>query len=352
MKHPNVYYKYQTAMKWYAKGKYVQAIPIIEDLISHYKGTDTAENLYYMLAEGYYKNEEYLISAYHFKNYSDLYANKSRAEDALFYSALCYYHESPRFSLDQTETYNAITNLQIFINQYPNSKRLDTCNFYMSQLRRKLEIKAFEAAKLYYRTMNYKAATVSLRLVLKEFPDIAEREEIAYMAMLSNYYFADKSIYSKQPERYLLANEGATLFEAEYGQSEKLKNVPLLYEKGHYRSIKSAYQWAQNTSGFKKIDAYELAIRNYNENASFLKEEKNKVNALAYLHKSYTGLIKTNFYIAEELKDPGTNIEYYRACIDAYNRYLSAYPTMVTKELENIFLQSTEIINKLNNTPL
>lgn len=352
MKNPNVYYKYRTAKQWYAKGRYVQTIPIIEDLISHYKGTDTAEQLYYLLAEGYYRNEEYLIAAYHFKTYNDLYPNGDKAEDALFYNALCYFNESPKPSLDQTETANAISNLQLFINQYPNSKKIDTCNQFMAMLRRKLELKAYEAAKLYYHTQNYKAAEVSLRLVLKEYPDIAEREEIAYMAMLSNYFYADKSIFSKQPERYLAANEATALFESEFKNSDKLKEIPLLLEKGYFKSIQTAYNWAQSTSGDKRIEAFELAIKNYQEYASLLKETKNKEQALNLLNKSYQGIIKTNFYLAEELKENGASALRYNACVEAYKNYINAFPTKVTKDLEEIYLQALEKLNKLNNTPL
>lgn len=352
MKHPNVHYRYNMAMKWYAKKKYIQAIPLIEELISHYKGTDTAESLYFLLAEGYYKNEEYLVAAYHFKNYADLYSNKPRAEDALFYNALCYYHESPRYSLDQTETHNAISNLQLFINQYPMSSRLDTCNKIMSSLRRKLEVKAYEAAKLYYKTQNYKAAAVSLKLVLKDYPDIAEREEIAYMAMLSGYYYADKSVFAKQPERYLEANEGAVEFESQYAGSSKLTEIPQLYEKGYFRAIESAYQWAQSTLGDKRVQALNLTIQHYHDYASFLKEEKNKESAANTMHKAYVALIKTNYYLAEEMKEIGESAPYYKACAEAFNRYQASYPTFITKELENLYQKSNEKININNQSSL
>jgi TolA-binding protein len=48
----NVKYKY--AMDWYMSKKYMEAIPVIENVMPSFKGTDTAANLYFMLADCYY----------------------------------------------------------------------------------------------------------------------------------------------------------------------------------------------------------------------------------------------------------------------------------------------------------
>jgi len=52
----------------------------------------------------------------------------------LYMNAYCYYLNSPHYKLDQTYTENALAELQNFIDQYPESHKLDTCNLLMDKL--------------------------------------------------------------------------------------------------------------------------------------------------------------------------------------------------------------------------
>ncbi|MBK7958408.1 MAG: hypothetical protein IPK03_10000 [Bacteroidetes bacterium] len=78
LKSNNTKYKYTVAMDRFNRGKYFQAVPVIEHLLPLYKGTDTGEMLYFTLAEAYFKNDEFLVAAYHYKNYRDLYSTNPR----------------------------------------------------------------------------------------------------------------------------------------------------------------------------------------------------------------------------------------------------------------------------------
>ena len=46
--------------------------------------------------------------------------------------------------LDQTNTYDALKELQLFINTYPNSSRIPECNDLIDKLRTKLEYKDYQ----------------------------------------------------------------------------------------------------------------------------------------------------------------------------------------------------------------
>ncbi len=116
--------------------------------------------------------------------------------------AYCFYLESPRYSLDQTDTKSAIKELQYFINKYPSSERVKQCNELVDKLRAKLEMKNYEIAKQYYFLDDYKAAIVSFENILKEFPDTKYREEIMFLIVKSNYIHASRSIETKKAERF------------------------------------------------------------------------------------------------------------------------------------------------------
>lgn len=164
----------------------------------YYSLTTEGENLNFIYCMANYKTEDYYLSGYYFKRFIRKYPKSSRAEEALFLSAICSVKNSPEYSLDQTETYNALDQLQIFIDEYPNSSRIDSCNQIMDNLRAKLELKQFEYAKLYYKTENYNSAVVALEQTLQKFPESTYKEEIHYLLVLSNFKLAINSIDEKK----------------------------------------------------------------------------------------------------------------------------------------------------------
>ena len=91
--------------------------------------------------------------------------------------------------------------LQSFVDRYPNSNRVLKCNELIDELRQKLSLKAFENAKQYYTTSNYKSAIVALDNVLINYPSFNNREEVHFLIVKSTYLLAINSINNKVEER-------------------------------------------------------------------------------------------------------------------------------------------------------
>jgi outer membrane protein assembly factor BamD len=199
--------KYEMAIDLYEKGDYYRAIQLFDQLIAIYRGTEKLENINYYYAQCYYKQEDYLLASYYFKRFAQNYPSSPRAEECMYLNAYCYYLDSPRYSLDQTNTYEAIKEMQLFINLYPDSERIPECNAIIDELRGKLEKKAIEIGIQYFKTKHYKAAITSLEAVLDDFPDTKNREKILYFVMKSYYFYAINSVEEKKEERYQQAIE-------------------------------------------------------------------------------------------------------------------------------------------------
>jgi len=199
--------KYEVAVDLYEKGDYYRAIQIFDQLIAIYRGTERLESINYYYAHCYYHQDDYLLASYYFKRYAQNYSSSPRAEECMYMNAYCYYLDSPRFSLDQTNTYEAMKEMQLFINMFPNSDSIATCNSIIDELRAKLEKKAIEIGIQYYKTKHYRAAITSLENVMDDFPDTQNRELILYVMMKSYYFYAIYSIDEKQDERYQQAVE-------------------------------------------------------------------------------------------------------------------------------------------------
>ena len=199
--------KYEVAVDLFEKGDYYRAIQLFDQLIAVYRGTERIESINYYYAYCYYEQEDYLLASYYFKRFAQNYPSNPKAESCMYLNAYCYYLDSPKYSLDQTNTYEAIKEMQIFINLYPDSDSLENCNYIIDELRNKLEKKAIEIGIQYYKTRHYKAAITSLENVMNDFPDSENREQILYFIMKSYYFYAIHSVKDKKDERYQQAIE-------------------------------------------------------------------------------------------------------------------------------------------------
>jgi len=90
----------------------------------------------------------------------------------------------------------------VFINTHPRSDRVEECNALIDEMRRKLEIKAFQQGELYYNIGQYESAVSSFGNMLTQYPDAVEAEKVRYLMIKATYEFAKKSIYGKREERY------------------------------------------------------------------------------------------------------------------------------------------------------
>jgi outer membrane protein assembly factor BamD len=223
--------KYETGVDLYEKGDYNKALQFFDILRAVYRGTNKGENLTYLTAQCYYNTHDYQIASYYYKQYMQMYPRGEKAEECAYQSAYCNYLSSPRYSLDQTNTYAALTELQSFIDMYPKSPKVAEANDLMDQLRAKLELKDFNIAKLYYKMRSYQAANTSFENLLDDYPDTDYKEEIFYYMVRTNFEYAEKSIYSKQKERYEKTVESYNSLKYLFPESKYLKELKDINEE-------------------------------------------------------------------------------------------------------------------------
>ncbi|MBS0029432.1 outer membrane protein assembly factor BamD [Chitinophaga sp. 22321] len=194
--------KLDYANQLFQKKKYNTAITLYTDLVQVYKGTEKFEPMYYNFAYCSYYVKDYVQAAFQFKNYLDLFPNSPRAVEIDYMQAYCYYKQSPKVSLDQTNTMKAIAAMQTFINNYPTADKVSEANLVIELCRRKLEKKEFSSAELYYNLGFYKAAGIAFKNLMRSYPDSDKGDGYKVMAIRSYYNYAKNSIPEKQKERY------------------------------------------------------------------------------------------------------------------------------------------------------
>lgn len=229
LKSSDINLKLEKAIEFFDNKEYVKAYPLFEELMTFYRGTNKAQEIYYYYAYTLFGTGEYILASYHFKNYTKTFPNSKNTEEAAFMNAYCFYIDSPIYSLDQSNTFDAMDELQLFINQYPNSNKIKECNDYIEELHQKLEKKAFINAILYYKTMSYQGAVIAIDNMLYDYPDTEYREEATYFQVKSYYELAKNSIESKKAQRIKLAKSEYSDFRTKFATSKYIKELDNLY---------------------------------------------------------------------------------------------------------------------------
>lgn len=215
----------KTANENFAKKKWKNALALYDRLPNLVAGTDDAADVVYNSAYANYYDKNYKLAGYQFKNFSVSFPQDSRREEAAYMSALCYYNGSMDYNLDQSSTELAINELQDFLNNNPTSERSKNINTLIDELSYKLEIKAFENAKQYYKMANYKSTEVAFENVLEDFPSTKLRPEIYNYMMQARYQLAKNSVFDLKDERIDRASAFAKQVQRELPNSDYAKDA-------------------------------------------------------------------------------------------------------------------------------
>lgn len=197
--------KYAAALDYYDQKDYYRALQLFQQLINFYQGTEKSQKMQFYFAYCYYHQKDYVMAGYYFKRFTTNYPRSEYSEEASYMAAYCYYLDSPKYTLDQSNTITAINELQLFLNQYPSTSRKDDVNALIDELRNKLQLKDLNIAQLYFKMDRYEAAITSYNSFLDEWPDTKYKEEVIFNIMKSYYYYAIESIESKKQERFQTA---------------------------------------------------------------------------------------------------------------------------------------------------
>lgn len=244
--------QYQMAVKMYEANKYSKSLRLFEKITPSFRGKPQMERIQYMVANANLNEKNYGLAGYYFDRFATNYPKSSKKEEADFLSALSYYKASPSFSLDPTDTNKAINSFQSFIDNYPDSDRIEEANKYYNELRFKLEKKDFEIAKTYYRTAeydyrNYQASIAAFDNLLEDYLGTKYKEEALYYRFKASHDFAVKSVTQKKGERIKAAEKAYEKFKKNFPESKFKKESDEMYatlqtEKEQLDKIKNRLQ--------------------------------------------------------------------------------------------------------------
>lgn len=223
-------FKYKKAIELYEEGEFVKSGTLFQELINIYRGTNKADKIYYYFAKSMLGQKDYLMAGHYFSTMVKEFPASDYTEEAQYMVGYCYYLMSPKPRLDQDITQKSIDALQLYINLYPFSERVEEANRLIEELQDKIVMKSYYSAKLYFDSENYKASVVALNNALKEYPDSRYREELMYMMLKSRYLLAVRSVEEMKLERLTLALDEYFAFIDEFPDSQYSKDIEKFHE--------------------------------------------------------------------------------------------------------------------------
>lgn len=215
-------------------------------------GTERDDTVQYYWGLSNYRFRDYYTAETNFDHFLEYFPRSPFAPEARFLRLDCLYRSTLRYELDQNPTYKAINAISEYIQEYPNSVHMDACTLMLEDLEERLDTKAYEAARLYYKMEDYIASRVAFRNVLKDDAENIYREDILYYIAMSSYKYAQLSVHQKQKERYMVFVDDYLNFKGEYPESAYCRELDLLYRRAQ-RAL-GRYEGEETAKVTRKLD--------------------------------------------------------------------------------------------------
>ena len=223
--------KYKAAFEYFNAKKYGKAASLFESLSTLTEGTERDDTVRYYWGLSNYNFKDYYTAETNFEQFYQSYPRSPFASQARFLRLDCLYRSTLRYELDQQPTYKAMNAISEYILEFPDNENMQTCKDMLDELGERLDKKAYEAAKLYYKMEDYLASRVAFKNVLKDDAENIYREDILYYIAMSSYKYAHLSVPAKQKERYLAFADDYFNFIGEVPDSPYRKELDVVYAK-------------------------------------------------------------------------------------------------------------------------
>jgi outer membrane protein assembly factor BamD len=135
--------------------------------------------------------ESYVLGINEFREFLSFYPTNQRADYAQFKLAMAHYYQMRAPARDQTETRDAIRELQAFVDKYPNSALMDEARAHLREAKDRLGNSELAVGVQYVRLKWYPGAVARLEPLVKNDPEFTNRDE-AY------YYLAESLVQLKR----------------------------------------------------------------------------------------------------------------------------------------------------------
>ena len=204
----NIAYKtrFDDGLAFFEEEKYVKASQQFNIIVERASHTDLGDDALFFLAESYFLNKDYDLALVEFEKLVSRMGFSPYIEKSRWRICETLLLLSPNFYHDQDSSKKAISQIQEFLDDFPNSEYSKNADTLINELRTRLAEKNMETGKLYVKLKAYDSAIVSYKIVINEFYDTKFFNE-ANMEIIRCLALQKKSDEAKQFLTDLEVNE-------------------------------------------------------------------------------------------------------------------------------------------------
>ena len=169
----NIPYKtrFDDGLAFFEEGKHVKASQQFNIIVERASHTDLGDDALFFLAESYFLNEDYDLALIEFEKLVSRMGFSPYIEKSRWRICETLMLLSPNFYHDQDSSIKAITQIQEFLDDFPNSEYSKDADKLINELRTRLAEKNMETGKLYIKLKAYDSAMTSYEIVVNEYYD-------------------------------------------------------------------------------------------------------------------------------------------------------------------------------------
>jgi outer membrane protein assembly factor BamD len=176
-------YLMERATELVAKKKWFQAREYYRQLVDNYPQSNYRPDAKLGLGDTYLgeKSAESLVMAQNeYREFLTFYPTNPRADYAQYKLGICHFQQMLAPDRDQTETREAIAELNLFVQRYPNSALLEEGRQKLREAQNRMSESEYKVGYFYWRNKWYPGAIERFRALLKTDPAYPKRDAVYY----------------------------------------------------------------------------------------------------------------------------------------------------------------------------
>jgi len=163
--------QFDRATNYLEKKRYMRAQEEFNSVAIRGLHTDLGDDAQFFLGESYFLNKEYILAIAEYDRLIRRMGFSEYVQKARWRICQCYVEQSPKYYHEQSSTERALSKLQEFLYDYPNTEFHEEALTTITNMRNKLATKLYESGRLYVKMEEYASAIITYEDLLANYYD-------------------------------------------------------------------------------------------------------------------------------------------------------------------------------------
>lgn len=241
---------YDEGKELYDRGKYIKAIEYFQTIVYNFPGVSLVDTAQHFLAMSYFNNKDYALARVEFNRLAINYPSSKYFQHALFMKSVAAFESTPgHYGLDQSDLEDAISELEDFVIDFPESIHLAEAKHYLEQAKGRLAHKYYESGIVYMHLRAYEAAAIYFQKVIDNYTSSEYAADAMFKMALARF----------KQKKYDEAYEKFSNLPVAFPSSELVPEAQQFEQEAAFRDARKAYDAAEWVAAKEKLLLFKQA---------------------------------------------------------------------------------------------